>query len=242
MTGGPFRVIEGGRGDEPSAGLLVQGAAEIATLAGGLRTGSAQGDIGRLTREDDPVVACWEGRIAAIGPRVEVENALEAEGYQLSRFARLDAAGGSVTPGLVDAHTHAPWVGSRDAEVNAAPITCSAACSRGRCTGGPPLAPSCDPCVAGICAVDPYCCATGWDDTCVEEVRSVCNSLTCPESAGACAHVACTLGGPLAYGCDEPPVSPSCVATVCGVDPYCCNTEWDVVCVNEVTHCGKNCN
>ena len=133
-------------------------------------------------------------------------------------------------------------VGSRDAEVNAAPITCSAACSRGRCTGGPPLAPSCDPCVAGICAVDPYCCATGWDDTCVEEVRSVCNSLTCPESAGACAHVACTLGGPLAYGCDEPPVSPSCVATVCGVDPYCCNTEWDVVCVNEVTHCGKNCN
>jgi len=117
MTGGPFRVIEGGRGDEPSAGLLVHGAAEIATLAGGLRAGSAQGDIERLTREDDPVVACWEGRIAAIGPRVEVENALEAEGYQLSRFARLDAAGGSVTPGLVDAHTHLLFAGTREGEL-----------------------------------------------------------------------------------------------------------------------------
>ena len=117
MTGGPFRVIEGGRGDEPSAGQLVQGAAEIATLAGGLRTGSAQGDIERLTREDDPVIACWEGRIAAIGPRVEVENALEAEGYQLSRFARLDAAGGSVTPGLVDAHTHLLFAGTREGEL-----------------------------------------------------------------------------------------------------------------------------
>ena len=117
MTGGPFRVIEGGRGDELSAGLLIQGANEIATLAGGLRAGSAQGEVERLTREDDPVVACWEGRIAAIGPRAEVETALEAEGYQLSRFARLDAANGSVTPGLVDAHTHLLFAGTREGEL-----------------------------------------------------------------------------------------------------------------------------
>ena len=54
MTGGPFRVIEGGRGDEPSAGLLIHGAAEVVTMAGGLRVGSAQGDVERLVREDDP--------------------------------------------------------------------------------------------------------------------------------------------------------------------------------------------
>src|SRR5580693_4163234 len=30
--------------------------------------------------------------------------------------ALLAAAPGVVTPGLVDAHTHAPWMGSRDAE------------------------------------------------------------------------------------------------------------------------------
>jgi imidazolonepropionase len=117
MSGGPFRVIEGGRGDEPSAGLLIQGANEVATMAGGLRSGSAQGDVEHLTREDDPVVACWEGRIVAIGSRSEVEGALEADGYQLSRFVRLDAAGGSVTPGLVDAHTHLLFAGTREGEL-----------------------------------------------------------------------------------------------------------------------------
>ena len=51
------------------------------------------------TAPDAPVVACWEGRIVAVGPRAALETALEAEGYQLGRFARLDAGGGSVTPG-----------------------------------------------------------------------------------------------------------------------------------------------
>jgi imidazolonepropionase len=63
------------------------------------------------------VVASWEGRIAAVGPRREVELALEAEGYPLGRFARLDAAGGAVTPGLVDAHTHLLFAGSREGEL-----------------------------------------------------------------------------------------------------------------------------
>ena len=117
MTGGPFRVIEGGRGDEPSAGLLIHGAGEVVTLAGGLRAGSAQGDVERLTGEHDPVVACWEGRIVAVGPRSEVESVLAAEGFQLSRFARLDAAGGAVTPGLVDPHTHLLFGGTREGEL-----------------------------------------------------------------------------------------------------------------------------
>jgi imidazolonepropionase len=117
MTGGPFRVIEGGRGDEPSAGLLIHGAGEVVTMAGGLRAGSAQGDVERLTGEDDPVVACWEGRIVAVGPRPEVESVVAAEGFQLSRFARLDAAGGAVTPGLVDPHTHLLFGGTREGEL-----------------------------------------------------------------------------------------------------------------------------
>jgi hypothetical protein len=37
----------------------------------------------------------------------------------------------------------------------------------------------CDPCVDQICAVDPYCCNTGWDNACVGEVTSICN-LVCP--------------------------------------------------------------
>ena len=126
MTGGPFRIIEGGRGDEPSPGLMIHGAAEIVTMAGGLRAGPSQGDVARLVRAgsarasrgaDDPVVAVWEGRIAAVGPRAAVETTLEAEGLNLGRFARLDAAGGAVTPGLVDPHTHLLFGGTREGEL-----------------------------------------------------------------------------------------------------------------------------
>jgi imidazolonepropionase len=120
-----FRVIEGGRSDEPSPGLLIVGAAVVVTMAGGVRSGLSQGEIGRLVADrtqdpssgTEPVVACWEGRIAAVGPRSRVEAALAAEGYPLGRFARIDAAGGVVTPGLVDPHTHLLFGGSREDEL-----------------------------------------------------------------------------------------------------------------------------
>jgi imidazolonepropionase len=63
------------------------------------------------------VVAAWEGRILAVGPRQAVEQRLEDEGYSLSRFIRIDARGGTVTPGLVDAHTHLLFAGSREGEL-----------------------------------------------------------------------------------------------------------------------------
>ena len=122
MSGGPFRVIEGGRTGEPTPGLLIVGASEIVTLAGGVRRGDQQGDIGRLTTEDGsaadaPVVAVWEGRIAAVGERAAVEAELQADGLPLARFARIDAAGGAVTPGLIDPHTHLLFAGSREDEL-----------------------------------------------------------------------------------------------------------------------------
>jgi imidazolonepropionase len=120
-----LRVIPGGRGDVSAPGLLVVGASEVVTLAGGLRTGSAQSDVARSTADATgdpastaaPVVAAWEGRILAVGPRADLERMLEAEGYPLGRFARIDARGGAVTPGLVDPHTHLLFAGSREAEL-----------------------------------------------------------------------------------------------------------------------------
>jgi imidazolonepropionase len=122
VTGGPFRVIEGGRTGEPTPGLLVIGASEVVTLAGGVRRGRTQGDVGRLVADDRaspdaPAVAAWEGRIAAVGPRSEVEAQLAADGLSLARFARVDAGGGSVTPGLIDPHTHLLFAGSREDEL-----------------------------------------------------------------------------------------------------------------------------
>ncbi|MDQ2964298.1 MAG: imidazolonepropionase, partial [Chloroflexota bacterium] len=58
-----------------------------------------------------------DGRIVAAGHRADVTRVLEAQGLPLARFARLDARGGTVTPGLVDPHTHLLFAGSREGEL-----------------------------------------------------------------------------------------------------------------------------
>ena len=125
-----LRLIPGGSSGGPAPGLLVTGAAEVVTLAGGLRRGPAQGELGLLPAAVDaaarasdggwsgPAVACWESRIVGVGPEAEVRRQLEAEGYPLDRFARLDAKGGTVTPGLVDPHTHLLFGGTREGELS----------------------------------------------------------------------------------------------------------------------------
>jgi imidazolonepropionase len=120
-----LRLIEGGRAAADAPGLLLHGASQVATLAGGIRRGPAQGDLGLLDAAavggpgspSAPVVAAWDGRIVAVGPRDLVEQGLEANGYSLARFVRLDADGGVVTPGLVDPHTHLLFAGSREGEL-----------------------------------------------------------------------------------------------------------------------------
>ena len=119
---------------------------------------------------------------------------------------------------------------------------CAAPCAHSRCEVGGPLSSSCNECVASVCAFDPSCCTIGWDSTCVDEVRTVCNSLVCPASQGACSHPVCSTGPALTAGCDNPPVSPSCAAAVCAADSFCCTSSWNVVCVAEVPfYCGVNC-
>jgi hypothetical protein len=116
--------------------------------------------------------------------------------------------------------------------------TCDTVCAHDKCvTGGPLSASACGTAVADVCQADPYCCTTAWDSICVAEVFSVAGSVTC--GTGTCAHALCSSGTALTSGCDANGV----VATICGVDPYCCNNSWDNYCVSEISSvAGKNCN
>ena len=103
-------------------GLLVHNASEVATLAGGLRRGAAQADIGLLMAEsgglaDAPAVAAYQGRIVAVGRLPDVEARLTGLGVADGAIERIDARRGTVTPGLIDPHTHLLFGGTRHAEV-----------------------------------------------------------------------------------------------------------------------------
>ena len=121
-----LRVLAGGRraagsavpdGGRPAVpGLLITGAAEIATFAGGPRRGPSQDEATLLG--DRPAIAAYDGRIVAVGQEPDVRRALAAAGYtDEARFTVIDARGGTVTPGLIDPHTHLLFAGEREAEL-----------------------------------------------------------------------------------------------------------------------------
>lgn len=106
-------------------GLLILNAMEIATLAGGVKRGSSQGELA-LVRADDPeaargpagpALAAFEGRVVAVGRRDDVERELEGLGIPATQMAIIDAHGAAVTPGLVDPHAHLLFAGTRQAEL-----------------------------------------------------------------------------------------------------------------------------
>jgi imidazolonepropionase len=124
VTTSGLRLLQGGRASDGLPGLLLENASEVATLAGGLRVGARMEDAAVLTapggdarNEMAPAVACWEGRILAAGPRRDLVQALEGSGYPIAQFARIDVEGATITPGLIDAHTHLLFAGSRENEL-----------------------------------------------------------------------------------------------------------------------------
>ena len=113
-------------------------------------------------------------------------------------------------------------------------------CPHDTCTAGDALPAACDTCVTQICQLDPQCCSGSWGQACIDAVFSVCGTVVC--ETGSCAHSLCENGSALTPGCDEPPITPSCVTEVCNADSYCCNSAWDSLCVDEVTSiCGLSC-
>jgi imidazolonepropionase len=92
------------------ADLALVGISELATPTGtGPQTGR---QLGRLQVVRDAAVACRGREIVFVGPEREFHAAV-----RLRPGGRtVDAAGGTVLPGFVDAHTHLPFAGWREAE------------------------------------------------------------------------------------------------------------------------------
>jgi hypothetical protein len=82
----------------------------------------------------------------------------------------------------------------------------------------------------------PACPAVCGDGVCdASESCQSCQS-DCGPCGGTCDHDECTIGGPLDPSCGM------CVAAICQVDPFCCNTAWDGICKSEVgSVCGQTC-
>jgi imidazolonepropionase len=91
------------------ADMLITGAT-VVTPAG--NAGVRDGAMNRLRETAKASIAVYEGRIAAVGNSVEVEENFPAD----IALRRLDAGGMLVTPALVDCHTHPIWAGSRAQE------------------------------------------------------------------------------------------------------------------------------
>src|SRR5438270_9976784 len=92
---------------------IIHSAAELVTCQSpdgtrGPRTGVAQADAGIIPQG---AVAIKGDRILAVGETEQIIHQYKDEYTKL-----VDATGKTVTPGLVDPHTHLVWAGYRDEE------------------------------------------------------------------------------------------------------------------------------
>lgn len=74
-------------------------------------------------------------------------------------------------------------------------------------------------CCNTVCAFDPNCCETTWDERCTQWADRFC----------------CTCGSPCAASCFWEHSSPycndgACCTLVCDADPFCCDSSWDFSC------------
>lgn len=92
------------------AGLAVVGIAELATPLG--KTAQIGADLGRVQVIADAAVACDRDRIVFVGTEAEFRQRVRMRPNAVT----VDANGGTVLPGFVDAHTHLPFAGWREKE------------------------------------------------------------------------------------------------------------------------------
>jgi imidazolonepropionase len=106
--------------------LLITGASQLVTMAGPARP-RVKEEMRELAIIRDGALLARQGVIAAVGQAAEVESQASAEAR------RIDATGCVVMPGLIDAHTHPVFAGTREDEyeMRAAGMTYQEIAARG---------------------------------------------------------------------------------------------------------------
>ncbi len=98
-----------------------------------------------------------------------------------------------------------------------------------------------DACCTAVGEIRPFCIDVpnppggAWDELCVAFANLVCGAAfpPNPNAADRCLtpfNEGCLIAHPLG-GCLQAP----CCYTVCTIDPFCCNGNWDLTCVNYAT-------
>ncbi|TCP42626.1 imidazolonepropionase [Tamaricihabitans halophyticus] len=108
MSTGGVEALGGDGAVRRRVDLVIAHATELLTCAGSAAPIRGE-ELSRIEILKDGAVAVRDGRIVAVGPTPEVLANYAAD-------ATLNAAGRLVTPGLVDAHTHLVYGGTRHAD------------------------------------------------------------------------------------------------------------------------------
>jgi len=84
-----------------------------------------------------------------------------------------------------------------------------------------------------ICAADPFCCNTQWDQFCANAAATQCTA--CQGGGGGGGGGSC--GDPNSGDCCAANTTPycsdaDCCSLICAADAFCCNNQWDQICAN----------
>ncbi|MCH8824095.1 MAG: S8 family serine peptidase [Planctomycetes bacterium] len=93
-------------------------------------------------------------------------------------------------------------------------------------------------CCEAVCLIDPDCCEEAWDDACVNWAAEFCPGLPVLECGAPVAGSCFTEHVLFHHSCDDF----ECCEIVCDINPYCCETTWDLACANAaIQECVPQC-
>jgi hypothetical protein len=74
-------------------------------------------------------------------------------------------------------------------------------------------------CCTTVCNLNPYCCTTSWDQSCVDTQAVSC------QGCGSLNTGPCCIAHATPYCSNS-----QCCGAVCALDPFCCESAWDLSC------------